>query len=56
MILAAHRALPERERPVEPDIYAVSLEEIGSVLNVARTAASERRQAAADLIKHGYTG
>ncbi|MFF3934114.1 DUF2637 domain-containing protein [Streptomyces hirsutus] len=56
MILAAHRALPEHERPVEPDMYAVSLEEIGSVLNVARTAASERRQAAADLIKHGYTG
>ncbi|MDV5143238.1 DUF2637 domain-containing protein [Streptomyces sp. SBC-4] len=55
MILAAHHALPEHERPIEPDMYAVTLEEIGSVLNVARTAASERRQAAADLIKNGYT-
>ncbi|MGW9452441.1 DUF2637 domain-containing protein [Streptomyces sp. NPDC055632] len=56
MILAAHRALPEYERPTEPDMYAVSLEEIGSALNVGRTAAGERRQGAMDLIKAGYTG
>ncbi|MDX2565005.1 DUF2637 domain-containing protein [Streptomyces sp. TX20-6-3] len=56
MILAAHHALPEYERPIEPDMYAVTLEDIGSALNVARTAASERRQAAADLIKSGYAG
>ncbi|MFC8295584.1 hypothetical protein ACFUJ0_14240 [Streptomyces sp. NPDC057242] len=56
MILAAHRALPEYERPAEPDMYAVSLEEIGSALNVGRTAAGERRQGAMDLIKAGYTG
>ncbi|WP_395366980.1 hypothetical protein ACHGLA_36300 [Streptomyces sp. YH02] len=53
---AARRALPEYQRPAEPDVYAVTLEEIGSVLNIARTAASERWQAAADLIKNGYTG
>ncbi|MGA5873968.1 hypothetical protein [Streptomyces cinereoruber] len=56
MILAAYRALPEDERPAEPEMYAVSLDEIGSVLNVGRTAASERRQGAMDLIKAGYTG
>ncbi|MCX5207703.1 DUF2637 domain-containing protein [Streptomyces sp. NBC_00237] len=34
----------------------VSLEEVGELLGVGRTVAGERRQAAADLIKSGYTG
>ncbi|MFF5938986.1 DUF2637 domain-containing protein [Streptomyces sp. NPDC012508] len=56
MILAAHAALPADQRPVQPDMYIVSLEEVGEALGVARTAAGERRQAAYDLILGGYTG
>ncbi|WP_406054058.1 hypothetical protein OG462_42405 [Streptomyces sp. NBC_01077] len=44
MILAAHHALPEHERPVEPDMHAVNLEESGSLFNPARMAVGERRK------------
>jgi hypothetical protein len=37
-------------------MYAVTLDQVGDALGVARTAASERRQAAYDLILNGYTG
>ncbi|MEV6332276.1 DUF2637 domain-containing protein [Streptomyces sp. NPDC051909] len=56
MILAAHAALPDDQRPAVPDMYAVSLEEVGEEIGVSRTVASERRQAAADLIAGGYAG
>ncbi|WP_327286679.1 DUF2637 domain-containing protein [Streptomyces sp. NBC_01205] len=56
MILAAHAALPAGQRPERPDMYAVSLEEVGEALRVSRTVASERRQAGAELIANGYTG
>ncbi|MGW6865887.1 DUF2637 domain-containing protein [Streptomyces sp. NPDC054901] len=56
MILAAWGALPADVRPEHPDKNAVSLEDVGAALNVSRTVAGERRQAAADLIAAGYTG
>ncbi|WP_331726174.1 DUF2637 domain-containing protein [Streptomyces sp. NBC_01276] len=56
MILAAWSALPAGERPERPHIKLVSLEDVGSVLNVSRTIAGDRRQAAMDLIEAGYAG
>ncbi|MCX4721994.1 DUF2637 domain-containing protein [Streptomyces virginiae] len=56
MILAAWAALPADERPDRLEKSAVSLEEVGAALNVSRTIAGERRQAAMDLIAAGYTG
>ncbi|MGW2672528.1 DUF2637 domain-containing protein [Streptomyces sp. NPDC001272] len=55
MILAAWNALPVEERPDQMD-KVVSLDEVGAALNVRQTVAGERRQAALDLIKAGYTG
>ncbi|MFB7467096.1 DUF2637 domain-containing protein [Streptomyces sp. NPDC056224] len=56
MILAAWAAMPADQRPDRPDKHAVSLEDVGTALNVSRTVAGERRQAAADLIAAGYSG
>ncbi|MCX4871077.1 MULTISPECIES: DUF2637 domain-containing protein [unclassified Streptomyces] len=56
MILAAHAALPADQRPEAPDMYAVSLEQVGEAIGVSQTVAGQRRQAAADLIADGYTG
>ncbi|MEU3400647.1 hypothetical protein [Streptomyces filamentosus] len=53
---AAHAALPDDQRPDHPDMYAVSLDEIAVLLNVGKTAAGERRQAADELIRSGYRG
>ncbi|MFJ2477754.1 hypothetical protein ACIOWI_33075 [Streptomyces sp. NPDC087659] len=56
MILTAHATLPVDQRPPQPDMYGVSLEEVSDAIGVARTAASERRQGAYELILSGYTG
>ncbi|MGI5451405.1 DUF2637 domain-containing protein [Streptomyces sp. CA-243310] len=56
MILAAWNALPAEQRPERPDMYAVSLDEVGEALSVKQSVAGVRRQAAADLIAAGYTG
>ncbi|MFB7341198.1 DUF2637 domain-containing protein [Streptomyces hydrogenans] len=56
MILSAHAGLPDDERPEQPDMYAVSLDEIASQLNISKTAAGDRRQAADELIRSGYRG
>ncbi|MGW3378128.1 DUF2637 domain-containing protein [Streptomyces hydrogenans] len=56
MILAAWRALPEDERPAQPDMYAITLEQVQEALGVSRTIAGQRRTGAAQLISEGYTG
>ncbi|MFF8604098.1 DUF2637 domain-containing protein [Streptomyces sp. NPDC015232] len=56
MILNAHAALPADQRPADPDMYVVSIEEIATLLNISKTAAGDRRQAAAELIRSGYRG
>ncbi|MER5747167.1 DUF2637 domain-containing protein [Streptomyces sp. NPDC002225] len=56
MILNAHATLPTDQRPAHPDMYAVSIEEISALLNVSKTAAGDRRQAADELIRSGYRG
>ncbi|MGV9693897.1 hypothetical protein ACWDUX_32900 [Streptomyces sp. NPDC003444] len=56
MILAAHAALPADQRPATPDMYAITLDQVGEAIGVSTTVAGQRRQAAADLIATGYTG
>ncbi|MFB7938307.1 DUF2637 domain-containing protein [Streptomyces sp. NPDC056049] len=56
MILTAHTELPADQRPAHPDMYAVSIDEIATQLNVSKTAAGDRRQAADALIRSGYRG
>ncbi|MFE5709604.1 hypothetical protein ACFQ7J_02060 [Streptomyces sp. NPDC056501] len=56
MILTAHAAVPGDQRPEHPDMYAVSIDEIATLLNMSKTAAGDRRQAADELIRSGYRG
>ncbi|MFI8515359.1 DUF2637 domain-containing protein [Streptomyces sp. NPDC085460] len=56
MILAAHYALPDEERPAQIDKLRVSLGQIEEVLGVSTSVAGRRRDAAMDLIAGGYTG
>ncbi|MEU8764604.1 DUF2637 domain-containing protein [Streptomyces sp. NPDC048659] len=56
LILAAHTALPADQRTDRPDMYAVSIDEIATLLGISKTSAGDRRQAANELITNGYTG
>ncbi|WP_236243623.1 hypothetical protein [Streptomyces sp. CC228A] len=56
MILTAHAEIPADQRPDHPDMYAVSLDEIATQLNISKSAAGDRRQAADELIRSGYRG
>ncbi|MFE3301302.1 DUF2637 domain-containing protein [Streptomyces sp. NPDC059201] len=56
MILTAHYALPEEERPAQIDKLRVPLVQIEEALGVSTSVAGRRRDAAMDLIAGGYTG